>query len=77
MLKGRKAITTRPGAKLAAADIEATRQHLEKQTKHPVADREVVTHLLYPRVYEEFLEHQARCSDVSVLPTPANWIAAS
>ncbi len=69
ILKGRKPITARPGANLPPADIEATRQLLEKQTTRPASDREVVTHLLYPRVYDEFLAHQARCSDVSVLPT--------
>ncbi|MBI3821710.1 MAG: pyruvate carboxylase, partial [Planctomycetes bacterium] len=70
VLRGRKAMTARPGAKLPAADIDATRQQLEKLTNHPASDREVVTHLLYPRVYEEFLTHQAKHSDVSVLPTP-------
>jgi pyruvate carboxylase len=69
VLKGRKPMTTRPGANLPAADIEGTRKRLEEQHKHPMSDREVVTHLLYPRVYEEFLTHQAKCSDVSVLPT--------
>src|SRR5262249_11435088 len=36
----------------------------------PVGDREVVTHLLYPRVFPEFAAHQAKYSDTSVLPTP-------
>ena len=69
VLKGRKAITTRPGAKLPDADVQETRQILEKLVKGPVTDREIVTHLLYPRVYEEFLTHQTKHSDVSVLPT--------
>jgi pyruvate carboxylase len=69
VLKGRKAITTRPGAKLPDADVQETRQILEKLVKGPVTDREIVTHLLYPRVYEELLTHQSKHSDVSVLPT--------
>ena len=70
VLKGRKPMTTRPGSNLPAADLAAARQQLEKHAGRTVPDREVVTHLLYPRVYEELLTHQARCSDVSVLPTP-------
>jgi len=70
VLKGRKAITTRPGANLPPADVEATRKTLEEQQKRPITDREVVTHLLYPRVHEEFLEQQTKYSDLSVLPTP-------
>ena len=30
----------------------------------------MVTHLLYPRVFADFAEHQAKYSDTSVLPTP-------
>src|SRR5262249_45994073 len=70
ILKGRQPITTRPGANLPPADFEATRQDLEKLGRHPVTDRDIVTHLLYPRVHGDFLAHQIKHSDVSVLPTP-------
>jgi len=42
---------------------------LRKQLKRPVDDREVVTHLLYPRVFPEFAAHEQKYSDTSVLPT--------
>ena len=70
VLKGRKPITTRPGASLPPADLAATRARLDQQSPHPVTDRDVVTHLLYPRVHADFLAHQVKHSDVSVLPTP-------
>lgn len=70
VLKGRKALTTRPGAKLPAADIDDARRRVETLAKRPASERDAVTHLLYPRVHEEFLAHEAKCSDVSVLPTP-------
>jgi pyruvate carboxylase len=63
-------MTERPGASLPPADIEGTRSQLEKQHGRPFSDHEVVTHLLYPRVYAEFLAHDAKHSDISVLPTP-------
>ena len=70
VLKGRKPLTDRPGASLKPADIEGTRAQLEKQFGRAFSDREVVTHLLYPRVYTEYLAHDAKHSDISVLPTP-------
>lgn len=70
VLKGRKPMTDRPGATLPPADFEATRQQLQKLRPGPVSERDVVTHLLYPRVHADYLAHQATYSDVSVLPTP-------
>ena len=61
---------SRPGAILPLADIEGTRRELAKPLRRAVSDREVVTHLLYARVYGEFFAHQAKYSDISVLPTP-------
>jgi pyruvate carboxylase len=69
VLKGRKPMTDRPGAHLPAADIEGTRKALEAQGVHTDENREAVTRLLYSRVYDEFLEHQVKYSDISVLPT--------
>jgi pyruvate carboxylase len=70
VLRGRKPIRGRPGASLPPADFEATRTELEKRLHRPVGDREIVTHLLYPRVFPDFAAHQAKYSDTSVLPTP-------
>jgi pyruvate carboxylase len=70
VLKGRTPLTDRPGTTLAPADFEATRQALGKDRPRRVSDREVVTHLLYPRVHADFLAHLERYSDISVLPTP-------
>jgi pyruvate carboxylase len=55
---------------LPPADFDATRHQLERQLRRPVNDQEVVTHLLYPRVFPEFAAHQAKYSDTGVLPTP-------
>jgi pyruvate carboxylase len=70
VLRGRKPLRGRPGSSLPPADLAGTRAALEKKLGRPVSDREVVTHLLYPRVFPEFAAHQARYSDTSVLPTP-------
>jgi pyruvate carboxylase len=70
VLRGRKPLRGRPGASLPPADFDRTRRELEQQLKRPVSERDVVTQLLYPRVFRELTEHQAAYSDTSVLPTP-------
>ena len=71
VLKGKKPMTERPGSLMPPVDLEAARTKLAEARKHPVDDRELVTHLLYGRVSDEFHAHQATYSDVSVLPSPA------
>jgi pyruvate carboxylase len=70
VLRGRQPLRDRPGASLAPADFAATAQALKSRLHRPASDREVVTQLLYPRVYPAFLDHLAKYSDTSVLPTP-------
>ncbi len=71
VLGDRKPIKGRPGATLPDADFEAARARLEKQLQRPVNRHDLLSSLLYPRVFAEFAEHQQKHSDVSVLPTPA------
>lgn len=70
VLRGRKPLRGRPGASLPPADLEATRAELAKRFKHQVTDQELAGYLLYPKVVPEFVEHQRKYSDTSILPTP-------
>ena len=70
ILRGRPIVDGRPGATLPPADIEATRVKVTGILGREATDRECVTHLLYPKVYEEFVEHLKSYGDVSFLPTP-------
>ncbi len=70
VLRQRKALRGRPGASLPPADFPATRAELEQKLRRNVNDQEVVTYLLYPKVFLDFAQHNARFSDTSVLPTP-------
>jgi len=71
VLRGRKPMRGRPGASLPAADFAAARQEVERKVRRSVDERELVSYLLYPRVFLEYAEHQKQYSDTSVLPTPA------
>ena len=69
ILRDVKPFKGRPGASLPAADFAAAEKKVEKILGRKPNSREVVSYLLYPRVYEEFANHQKQYSDVSVLPT--------
>jgi len=70
ILRGEKPLTTRPGAKLPPADLAAAAAELEKKFGRKFSQRDVVTYLIYPRVYSDFLTQQDQYGDLSVLPTP-------
>ncbi|HEY1189835.1 MAG TPA: pyruvate carboxylase, partial [Gemmata sp.] len=70
ILRGRKPLTDRPGATLPPADFAKARTDLEGKLRRPVNERDVISYLLYPKVFADYAEHQAKYSDLSVLPTP-------
>jgi pyruvate carboxylase len=70
VLRGRKPLTDRPGATLPPADFAKARKDLEGKLRRPPTDHDVISYLLYPKVFAESAEYQAKYSDLSVLPTP-------
>ncbi len=70
ILRDRPVVDGRPGASLPPADMDGTRAKLTELLGRVATDRECITHVLYPKVYEEFVEHYKAFGDVSVLPTP-------
>jgi pyruvate carboxylase len=68
---GAKPIKGRPGAKLAKADFDKTRQELEGKVAGDVRDVDVLSHLLYPQVFQDFQKHLRAFDNTSVLPTHA------
>lgn len=70
ILRGRKAFRGRPGATLPPADFESAGEEVRTILNREPKRREVVSYLLYPKVYQEFAAHQTRYGDTSGLPTP-------
>src|SRR5207302_9948349 len=66
----RKPLRRRPGTMLPPADFTSTRRQLERKLHRAVTEQDVVTQLLYPRVFSDFLAHEQKYSDTSLLPTP-------
>ncbi len=63
-------VSGRPGESLPPEDFDADAEKLEKLLQRPPQRREVVTYLLYPKVYTDFVDHFQKFSDVSHLTTP-------
>ncbi|WP_044304092.1 pyruvate carboxylase, partial [Rhodopirellula sallentina] len=70
ILAGEKPVVERPGSTMPAADIDVARNKAAELTKEKPNDRDAVTYLLYPKVFEEFAAHRETYGDVAPLPTP-------
>ena len=71
ILRGRKPRRGRPGASLPAVDFSTVAKTLSHDLGRTASRRDTLSHLMFPKVFEEFSAHENRYSDVSVLPTPA------
>ena len=71
ILRGQAGLLDRPGATLPPVDFKATGEEVATFLRRDPTDREVLSYLMYPKVYREFAAHQTQYFDTSVLPTPA------
>jgi pyruvate carboxylase len=70
ILKGRDAITCRPGELLDPVDFEQVGRALEQKFGRAFHRKEILSYVLYPQVFEEFERMRIGFADVSVLDTP-------
>lgn len=70
VLLGKEEFTGRPGETLPPADFDAARARVRELVKREPLQREVVSWLLYERVFTDFAEHQSKYGEVCILPTP-------
>ncbi len=69
ILREEQPLQGRPGDTMPPADLEATTEEVEGFLGRKPSRQEVVTYLLYPKVFREFCEHQIAYDDTSVMPT--------
>jgi pyruvate carboxylase len=69
ILRGRTPMTERPGALLPDADLAKARTELETKLGRTPTDEDVISYVLYPKVFLDFATAQGKYSDLSVLPT--------
>jgi pyruvate carboxylase len=77
ILKGAQPIEGRAGAHIPAVDLEAERAKAEKAVDGRVNDTDLVSWLMYPKVFADYRAHRRQYGDVSTLPTPVFFYGLS
>jgi pyruvate carboxylase len=67
VLKGKPAITVRPGTLLPDEDFDAIRRNLEEAYGPEIDDRDVLSYALYPKVYEDYRAALEADGDLSLM----------
>ena len=70
ILKGAKPFTGRPGSTLKPVNFKSMATKLKKMTDKPITQKDVLSYVMYPKVYEDYVEHRKTYSDTSRLSTP-------
>ena len=65
-----KPLVGRPGDSLPPADLEQALAKVDALVEGEPTHREALAYLMYPQVFEKYVEHYRQYWDVSVLPTP-------
>ncbi|TWU03340.1 pyruvate carboxylase [Neorhodopirellula pilleata] len=69
ILAGEEPLLVRPGSTMPPTDLEDAKAKAAEMTKETPSDRDAVTYLLYPKVFEEFCQHREKYGNVDALPT--------
>ena len=70
ILRGKKPNRGRPGAKLKPVDFKQESARLEKKLRRAPSRADLLSYLLYPKVFLEFDDACRKYSELEVLPTP-------
>jgi len=70
VLKGRPAITDRPGAGMPPANLAEAQEKASGLLGRPATIRDALSLILYPRVFPDLAAHERSYADTSILPTP-------
>ena len=70
VLKGREAITVRPGELLEPIDFDRLAKELEEKLECEPTKQDLLAYALYPKVFEEYSKTASQFGDISVLDTP-------
>ncbi|MGC9260279.1 MAG: pyruvate carboxylase [Phycisphaerae bacterium] len=71
ILRGKSPLTVRPGAKLKAINLEATRAQLAHKVHREISATDLASYLMYPEVFLEFDRFYKLHDQVAVIPTQA------
>jgi len=69
ILGNEKQLTKRAGSVLPSVDLEEEKAELEKKYEEKISDQQLASYLMYPKVFEDFMDHRQTYSDTSILST--------
>ncbi len=69
ILRDQKPLTGRPGAEMPPVDFKAVSAEVQKTLGREPTMQDVLSYLMYPKVFNEFAANVAKYADVSILPT--------
>ena len=70
VLKGEKPIECRPGELLEPVDFKKVKEELKEILGTTPTQQQILSYVLYPKVFKDFVEFQEQYGDVSVMKTP-------
>jgi pyruvate carboxylase len=70
VLKGETPLEDRSGEYLDPVDFESVRKELEEKQLKEVTEQDIISYVLYPKVYEQYITTQEQYGNVSLLDTP-------
>lgn len=70
ILRGEPGLTERPGESLPEADFKDAAEKAKEIVGHEPSNSEVLSYLLYPKVFEDYSKHVNQFGKTSHLPTP-------
>ncbi|WAR55591.1 hypothetical protein PtB15_6B333 [Puccinia triticina] len=69
IIRDKPRIEGRPGMSLPPYNFEATRKELQDKFGKSITSTDVLSHCMYPKVFEDFREFLSKYGDLSILPT--------
>ena len=70
ILKGQQPLTERPGEYLDPVNFDEIRQELEAKDYGEVTEQDVISYVIYPKVFDQFMQTKQQYGDLSLLDTP-------
>lgn len=70
ILKGQQPLTERPGEYLEPVDFDEIREGLTEKQQGEVTEQDVISYVLYPKVYNQYIQTKEQYGDLSLLDTP-------
>ena len=64
-----KPLTKRAGSILSNINLDEEKSNLEKKYEEKISNQQLASHLMYPKVFEEFMTHRQTFGDTSILST--------